>query len=556
MSNGIGRVWAVNAEGGDEGRPNGVGPVYIENADQLGSKLPEPAAGDAGKVLGVLNSSGDIGWVEDQSGTLTQVQSDWTEDDSSQVSYIQNKPTLATVATSGSYNDLSNKPTIPAAQVNSDWDAASGVAQILNKPALATVATSGSYNDLSNKPTIPTVDQSYSAVSTNAQSGVAVAGALANIKQVPSSTSADEDKVLTVNSSGTPVWATAQGGGSSYTAGAGIDITSDVISAKIDNSTLTTDAIDTDYAEFSSSHSYGYDVNLYNTRIGGSLYQQDPMVYTFHIPAGGLELGNGVNSDNIYPVLRASELYNGEYRVNQKLNATLDSNTGHYIITGGQTFKICFNADSPYFPVAMNPSYSLSSYSYLTFGSFTASQIEDNSPSNDVAGANSNSATIAFDYKTSGTTLSVNTEVVQPKLTAGNGIAISDSNVISVYEGEEVPITSSTSSSYQLGAKLNYNHLRIYFHKYNGSSSSGHLIKDVYSDVSFQISGIVLSDFYYDTLGTTYFSVSMGSSADTINVGSSYFNTVSGGQIFADNNSSWVIDKIFGFNDSPFASQS
>jgi hypothetical protein len=64
---------------------------------------------------------------------------------------------LATVATSGSYNDLSNKPTIPAAQVNSDWNAVSGVAQILNKPTLATVATSGSYNDLSNKPTIPTV---------------------------------------------------------------------------------------------------------------------------------------------------------------------------------------------------------------------------------------------------------------------------------------------------------------------------------------------------------------------------------------------------------------
>lgn len=62
---------------------------------------------------------------------------------------------LATVATSGSYNDLSNKPTIPAAQVNSDWNATSGVAQILNKPTLATVATSGSYNDLSNKPTIP-----------------------------------------------------------------------------------------------------------------------------------------------------------------------------------------------------------------------------------------------------------------------------------------------------------------------------------------------------------------------------------------------------------------
>lgn len=47
---------------------------------------------------------------------------------------------LAAVATSGSYNDLSNKPTIPAAQVNADWGAGSGVAQILNKPTLGTAA--------------------------------------------------------------------------------------------------------------------------------------------------------------------------------------------------------------------------------------------------------------------------------------------------------------------------------------------------------------------------------------------------------------------------------
>ena len=43
---------------------------------------------------------------------------------------------LATVASTGSYNDLSDKPTIPAAQVNSDWNAASGKAQILNKPTI------------------------------------------------------------------------------------------------------------------------------------------------------------------------------------------------------------------------------------------------------------------------------------------------------------------------------------------------------------------------------------------------------------------------------------
>lgn len=78
-----------------------------------------------------------------------------------------NSADLATVATSGSYNDLSNKPTIPAAQVNSDWNANSGVAQILNKPTLATVATSGSYNDLSNKPTIPTVNNATLTIQKN-----------------------------------------------------------------------------------------------------------------------------------------------------------------------------------------------------------------------------------------------------------------------------------------------------------------------------------------------------------------------------------------------------
>ena len=63
---------------------------------------------------------------------------------------------LAAVATSGSYNDLINTPTIPAAQVNSDWNSSRGVSEILNKPSLAAVATSGSYADLTNTPTIPT----------------------------------------------------------------------------------------------------------------------------------------------------------------------------------------------------------------------------------------------------------------------------------------------------------------------------------------------------------------------------------------------------------------
>ena len=37
---------------------------------------------------------------------------------------------------SGDYNALTNKPTIPAAQVNSDWNAVGGLAEILNKPVV------------------------------------------------------------------------------------------------------------------------------------------------------------------------------------------------------------------------------------------------------------------------------------------------------------------------------------------------------------------------------------------------------------------------------------
>lgn len=54
---------------------------------------------------------------------------------------------LSDVATSGSYNDLSNKPTIPAAYTHPSTHPASMIT------GLSDVATSGSYNDLSDTPT-------------------------------------------------------------------------------------------------------------------------------------------------------------------------------------------------------------------------------------------------------------------------------------------------------------------------------------------------------------------------------------------------------------------
>lgn len=60
-----------------------------------------------------------------EGGGGSQVQSNWTESDTTSPAYIK------------------NKPTIPAAQVNSDWMATSGKAQILSKPITMPNATGG-----------------------------------------------------------------------------------------------------------------------------------------------------------------------------------------------------------------------------------------------------------------------------------------------------------------------------------------------------------------------------------------------------------------------------
>jgi len=69
------------------------------------------------------------------SGGGTQVQSDWTETDSTSMAYILNKPTIPTKT-----SDLTNDSNFVVGST------------------LATIATTGSYNDLTDKPTISTVN--------------------------------------------------------------------------------------------------------------------------------------------------------------------------------------------------------------------------------------------------------------------------------------------------------------------------------------------------------------------------------------------------------------
>ena len=63
--------------------------------------------------------------------------------------------------------------------------------------------------------------------------------AIADVRQVPASTAQDATKVLTVDSNGDPAWAPAQ---APISAGDGISISNNVVSAKVDGTTITTNS--------------------------------------------------------------------------------------------------------------------------------------------------------------------------------------------------------------------------------------------------------------------------------------------------------------------------
>jgi hypothetical protein len=75
-------------------------------------------------------------------------------------------------ASSGDYQIL-NKPTIPAAQVNSDWNAAAGVAEILNKPTIPAAQVNSDWNavggvaEILNKPAIPSAQGLQDVITTD-----------------------------------------------------------------------------------------------------------------------------------------------------------------------------------------------------------------------------------------------------------------------------------------------------------------------------------------------------------------------------------------------------
>ena len=167
------------------------------------------------KVSAFTNDAGYLNGIPDDSVGLNQLDSTIVN----ALNNINNKANtadLSSVAFSGDYNDLTNKPTIPTKTSNLTNDSnfvsntsyatastggvvkvgsglsitngvlsttGGGVADavewdnVLNKPTFSTVATSGSYNDLSNKPTIPTVNDGALIIKKN---GINVATFTAN----------------------------------------------------------------------------------------------------------------------------------------------------------------------------------------------------------------------------------------------------------------------------------------------------------------------------------------------------------------------------------------
>ena len=172
---------------------------------------------------------------------------------------------LATVATSGDYDDLINKPSIPAAQVNSDWDAVSGVAQILNKPSLATVATSGSYNDLSDKPTIPAAQvQSDWSQADNTQPDF-----IKNKPTIPTALAdlSEDTTHRVVTDTEKSTW-----NGKSDFSGSYNDLTDKPTIPTVNDGTLTIQQNGTTLGTFSANQSGNTTVNL--TGGGGSTYTE------------------------------------------------------------------------------------------------------------------------------------------------------------------------------------------------------------------------------------------------------------------------------------------
>jgi hypothetical protein len=405
--------------------------IIVVEGDGL-NPVPTPEAGDAGKVLGVLNSSGDIGWVEDQGGTLTQVQSDWAETDSSKVSYIDNKPDLSVYATTSAVNTalagkqdtISDLSEIRAGAAKGDTAVQPSALDAYATTSAMNTALAGKQDTISDLATIrsgaaagatavqPSALESYATTSamntalagkqdtisdlSDIRSGAAL-GATAvqqadmpsSDELVPSASSGDAGKVLTVDAQGEPQWVTPSGG-TTYSAGDGVDIdANNVISADVDGVTIGIDSTTKKIKSLQTIPSVDqtYNASSTNAQSGTAVAQAIAAIPSSSYTAGdgiditanevsvkvgtGLEIGNATKefegSQTIQRI--GSEGSYSYYMHYLQLNADLVD----AIENGGLTVTLDpnFECTSSVFPVITDAGYALYN-SGIFFGATSA----------------------------------------------------------------------------------------------------------------------------------------------------------------------------------------
>lgn len=196
----VGTITGITMNGASKGTSGVVdlGTVITEHQD---------ISGKVDKETGKGLSSNDYTDAEKTklsgiaTGAEVNVQSDWNQTTTTADDYIKNKPSLATVATSGSYSDLSNKPTIPTVnnatltiQKNGTTvgtftaNASSNVTANISVPTKVSDLTNDSGFITGYTETDPTVP-SWAKASTKPSYTASEVGALPSTTQIPSKTS-------------------------------------------------------------------------------------------------------------------------------------------------------------------------------------------------------------------------------------------------------------------------------------------------------------------------------------------------------------------------------
>ena len=122
-------------------------PVAIENQmDRIVMMIQQVGAFLKDQLVAVFSVEDKAKLDAITDGTHYNVHSDWTETDPEDFSYIENKPDLKPVATSGSYDDLRDKPVLADFNIHSDVTGQTTVIADNDKGLMSDISLSGQPN--------------------------------------------------------------------------------------------------------------------------------------------------------------------------------------------------------------------------------------------------------------------------------------------------------------------------------------------------------------------------------------------------------------------------